>query len=147
SPISTCKVHQEIFVNPRTGYRIASINNVPDARKEIWEVWPSDLEALFKYAGLPRRSPPSFPPEELDSTCYELGPEIVSPRQGLEYHLRLNEKNHNIPLQANSSTQTQSIHWFADKTYLGSSAPGETFLWDACPGSFEISAIDNLGHA
>lgn len=147
SPIKTCSVHEEIFIDPRSGYRIANINDVPDARREVWEVWPSDMQVLFKYAGLPRRTPPPFAAERggAITAVSRDGLEMTSPRQGIEYHLRLDEQNQSVPLQANAAASVQSIYWFANKTYLGSSAPGETFLWRPTPGTFQINAVDDRG--
>lgn len=148
SPITTCGVHQEIFIDPRTGYRVQSRDAVPNVRREIQEVWPSDLLALFRYAGLPRQTPPPFAPQA-DTLARNsgAGPEITSPRAGIEYHLRLGMAGQSVPLQANAPASVERIHWFAGKTYLGSSAPGETFLWQAAPGTFQISAVDDAGRS
>ncbi len=59
SPIDVCDVHQQVFVDARTGLRrsrpIAGVT-----KTEVFEIWPSDLLDLFEKAGLPRRQPPAF---------------------------------------------------------------------------------------
>lgn len=148
SPLKTCAVHQEIFIDPQTGYRGATADSAPDVRREIVEIWPSDLQALFRFAGLPRKTPPPFAPEVNPNgrdTAITL--EITSPRSGMEYQLRLGATGQSIPLQAQASSTTQLIYWFAGKNYLGSSAPGETIQWQATPGTFTVSAVDESGHS
>lgn len=147
SPLKTCAVHQEILINPHTGYRIVSAENIPDARHEIVEIWPSDLQTLFRFAGLPRKTPPPFAPDvnPVESPM-TTAMEITSPQAGMEYQMRLGSKDQSIPLQAQASATTRLIYWFAGKNYLGQSAPGETIQWQASPGAFLISAVDEGGH-
>lgn len=148
SPLKSCAVHQEIFIDPRTGYRVASADAAPDVRREIWEVWPSDLQALFRFAGLPRKVPPPFAPENQAVTRRnENELQMTSPRSGMEYQMRLGSNGQAVPLQAQAPATTQCIYWFAGKQYLGSSAPGETILWQATPGSFAVSAVDDGGRS
>ncbi|PAW79517.1 MAG: penicillin-binding protein 1C [Verrucomicrobia bacterium Tous-C9LFEB] len=148
SPLKTCAVHQEILIDPRTGYRVANADNVPNVRHEVVEIWPSDLQTLFRFAGLPRATPPPFAPDArptANSTTTTL--EITSPRAGMEYQLRVGSNDQSIPLQAQASSTTRLIYWFAGKNYLGSSAPGETIQWSALPGAFTICAINEGGHS
>lgn len=146
SPLKTCAVHQEILIDPRTGYRVANAENVPGVRREIGEIWPSDLQTLFRFAGLPRKTPPPFAPSHTE-TVTTTTMEITSPRAGMEYQMRLGSDSQSIPLQAQASSTTRLIYWFAGKNYLGSSVPGETIQWQATPGAFLISAVDEGGHS
>lgn len=152
SPLATCKVHQEILLDPSTGYRVTEMDAVPGARKEIWEVWPSDLFKLFQYAGLPRRTPPPFSPSPTRSRpLLKDSPEtllIYSPQSSVEYRIRVQDPDFSIPLQATAPSTAQTIYWFTGKTFLGSTHPGETLLWkNTTPGLFDISAIDDLGNS
>ena len=56
SPIDVCDIHRRIYIDTRTGLRRSRpVEGV--TRSEVYEIWPSDLLALFEKAGLPRRSP------------------------------------------------------------------------------------------
>ncbi len=146
SPIETCAIHQEISIDTRTGDRVTDDTSNPFVRREIWEVWPSDLQKLFAHAGLARRPLPDFASEKMrPASSFRASPKIISPCEGLEYHLRLNEVNSQIPLQAATEGSTKEIYWFAGKSYLGRSAVGETFFWEAAPGVHAITAVDESG--
>lgn len=148
SPLKTCAVHQEILIDPRTGYRVTAADHIPNARREVWEIWPSDLQALFRFAGLPRQTPPPYAREDGQiPSRYGAELEITSPQSGIEYQLRLGSTVQSVPLQAQAPTSTRLIHWFADKNYLGSSAPGQTILWQPSSGTYAVSAVDENGHA
>ena len=56
SPIDVCDIHRRIYIDTRTGLRRSRpVEGV--TRSEVYEIWPSDLLALFEKAGLPRRQP------------------------------------------------------------------------------------------
>jgi penicillin-binding protein 1C len=148
SPLTTCAVHREILIDAKTGYQVASPDAASEVRREIWEVWPSDLQALFRFAGLPRRTPPPFAPgKEGAVVTKENGPEILSPRSGMEYHLRLEGGEAKVPMQAHAEAAVRNVYWFVDKTYVGSTTPGETLFWPAKPGRYQVSAVDDVGHS
>ena len=89
SPIAKCDVHRRISIDRRTGLRACS-DGGPGTRSEVYEFWQSDLIAIFRQAGMPRRVPPPYEAgcsrEELSSRGS--GPQITSPRVGVVYSLR-----------------------------------------------------------
>jgi len=94
--------------------------------------------------GLPTQDAPPFAAEANRVAKHgEEALEITSPRAGMEYQLRIGASEQSVPLQAQAPLSTRCIYWFAGKNYLGSSAPGETILWQATPGVFAVSAVDD----
>jgi penicillin-binding protein 1C len=149
SPIATCDIHRKISINTRTGLR-ACVEGAPGTRYAVYEFWPSDLLAIFKQSAIPRRVPPAYEPgcrmEETSSKG--LGPQITSPREGVEYSLRASSlSNERLPLTAVTDADTRTVHWFANEEYLGSSESGKPFFWKPKPGKFMIRAVDDLGRS
>ena len=79
SPITKCKIHREINIDTRTGYRTDETDK-PYIKTVVREFWPSDLQQLFEEAGLPRLIPPDYPPDDfkLDLSNKGYKPEIIS---------------------------------------------------------------------
>ncbi len=149
SPIAKCAVHRRISINSRTGLR-ACIDGGPGTRSEVYEFWSSDLIAIFRQAGIPRRVPPPYEPgcrmEEVSSRGS--GPQITSPRDGVVYSLRAGSlKDERVPFTAVTDADTKTIHWFVSEEYLGSSDSGKTFFWTPKPGRFVVRAVDDHGRS
>jgi penicillin-binding protein 1C len=149
SPIDVCDVHQQIHIDARTGLRRS--RPVDGAtRTEVYEVWSSDLLALFEKAGLPRRLPPPYAPGEQIDDRSESGraPQIVSPLPGGEYAVPVTEAaREEIPLIAVVPADAATLYWFLDESYLGQSARGKAFFWKPHPGSFVLRATDEHGRS
>ena len=145
SPITPCRIHQRIYVDRKSGLRVPPSPSDPTAKKEVYEVWPSDLLALFKQAGLPRRSPPPWAKDSVAQSGQ--APRILSPRSGITYNVPLISSHSAIPLQASTDSDARQVYWFADSSFLGSSAPQETLSWEATPGSHQITATDDRGRS
>ncbi len=149
SPIDTCDIHRKISINTRTGLR-ACVEGTPGTRYGVYEFWPSDLLAIFKQTGIPRRVPPAYEPgcrmEETSSKG--IGPQITSPREGVIYTLRASSlSNERLPLTAVTDADTRNVHWFANEEYLGRSENGKPFFWKPKSGKFMIRAVDDLGRS
>jgi penicillin-binding protein 1C len=149
SPIAKCDVHRRISINSRTGLR-ACADGAPGTRSAVYEFWPSDLLAIFRQAGIPRRVPP---PYELGCNKDVIaskgaGPRITSPRDGVVYSLRAKSlSEERIPFTAVTDADTRIIHWFLNEVYLGESVSGKPFFWTPRPGKFVMRAVDDLGRA
>jgi penicillin-binding protein 1C len=148
SPILTCHVHREILIDSQTGLRSCT----PDRgsfKKEVYEFWPSDILKVFQWAGLPRRTPPPFGPGCAGTAEASIGrpPQIISPRSGLVYALRMSEpqKDRVISLEAATDADAHRIYWFANDEFIGAVESGRTFDWEPAPGTFVLEAIDDLG--
>jgi penicillin-binding protein 1C len=152
SPIAACDIHQRIWVDNWTGLRLLQQpDDTTTAHAEVCEFWPSDLAKLFQAAGLPRRAPPAF--ANASSTVVAgqdegKGPCIVSPRNGLVYHVRVGaEADEVLNLEATAETSRSQLRWFVDATYLGVSASSTALLWKLEPGRHVIRAVDDSGRA
>ncbi len=149
SPIAQCDVHRRIYVNSRTGLRSCS-EGEPGTRAEVYEFWPSDLLAIFRQAGIPRRVPPPYEPgcrmDEIASRG--AGPRITSPQEGVVYSLRAsNIKEERVPLSAVVDGDARIVHWFVSEEYLGESLSGRPFFWSPRSGSFVVRAVDDHGRS
>jgi penicillin-binding protein 1C len=148
SPIEKCKIHRLIYIDPKTGFQTTADN--PDARKEVWEFWTSDLLQLFQQAGLPRRIPPPFPPHtDRGQTPIEgFAPKIVSPLTNTEYVIRFDVPEYrDIPLQAIADADIDSLYWFVNKRFIGVCSPDETLAWEPDPGTCAITVVDSRGRS
>src|SRR5699024_3764182 len=55
SPIKVSSLHRQIWVDQRTGMATCPPFVPHHVQKKVYEFWPSDLQQLFRQAGLPRR--------------------------------------------------------------------------------------------
>lgn len=167
SPIRASGVFRSILVDRVSGLRACA--PLPGRTEEVpWEFWPTDMERLFRRAGVIKPPPP---PYDLDGpTCAGrrpapateaaepaappetgapgLPPRILTPKPGVVYQTRLSAPEESvILLVAAADPDAREIFWFADTRFLGRSAPGEPLAWTPAPGSAEIRAVDDLGRA
>jgi penicillin-binding protein 1C len=151
SPIAVSDLHRAFMIDTRSARIACPPYDLQHVRREVYEVWPSDLLRLFALAGLPRRSPPL-----LDALCDSaamplLGaaPRITSPLRGVVYTIRLAaEKNRSLTLRATADAEAQEIFWFAGPAYLGKAARGNDFSWTPnAPGEYLLRAIDHRGRS
>jgi penicillin-binding protein 1C len=148
SPIDTCDVHRTVLVDERTGRRACRAG--PGTRREIFEVWPSDLLRLFAIAGLPRRTPPPYQEGcRLDDQALQgAPPRITSPQEGLVYSLRAARVGQDpMPLIAVTDADVRELFWFVDAELVGRTRPGVPLLWSPRPGAFVIRVVDDEGRA
>jgi penicillin-binding protein 1C len=155
SPITVCDVHRRVWIDNRTGLRLSGEpDNAASAHTEVCEFWPSDLAKLFQAAGLPRTAPPALDGGVGEDAAAPLacdaakGPRIVSPENGLIYHVRVGGGDGDVVnLEATADSGGEHLHWFVDATYLGVSEPSASLLWKLEPGRHVIRAVDDLGRA
>ena len=150
SPIKACALHRDILIDPTSGLRFANDDGSRPLRHEICEFWSPDMLALFKQAGLPRREPPAWAPNEAASAQAENGaaPRIVSPIMKRTYSMRAGDASkQTIPLRAETSAGVEQVFWFADNEFLGSCKPVESLAWKAPPGAWHLQALDDQGRS
>ncbi|RPI78142.1 MAG: penicillin-binding protein 1C [Desulfobacteraceae bacterium] len=149
SPIDSCQIHREVRIDPRTGLRLCNRTD-QNVKTEVYEFWPSDIMRIFNAAGIPRRLPPPFAAEcgpDMDRFDHK-PPQIVSPREGLDYSLRPNDHGkQTISLEAVLDAGARKIFWFLDDRFLGSAERGKSLDWQAQPGRYILRAVDDLGGA
>jgi penicillin-binding protein 1C len=129
SPITTCKVHQK-------------------SGDAVVEVWPAERLGQFRNAGFPRANSRQPAADRSPHRTDSIGspPRIVSPQPALTYYIQENAPQQNrLLLEANSGPETRSIHWFADRRYLGASAPAESLPWEPIVGDYDVQAMDDAG--
>jgi len=146
SPITTCQVHRQVLLEERTGLRACAVTK-GRTRREVFELWPSDLLALFELAGVPRRQPPP-----LARGCAQAAsgrpPRITSPTGGVTYFVDAgNPSRARIALQATTAADARMVHWFVDSAYLGRVPTGTPLWWDPQPGTHLLRAVDGAGRA
>jgi penicillin-binding protein 1C len=138
-----------VSIDPRTGLRSCE-DGAPGTRSAVYEFWPSDMLALFRQAGIPRRVPPPYDPKCGIATqaAKGTGPRITSPREGVSYSVRLRSlESERIPLTAVTDADARTVYWFVNEKFLGTSASGETFFWKPSPGRYVVRAVDDQGRA
>lgn len=151
SPLTTCSVHQLVAIDPHTHLRLPLESAPPEATKEIYEVWPSDLAELFRLAGLPRRSPPPYARDSAlaRESALSTAPRIISPRANLTYALRLSAEAsaRTVALSAVTAADTTTLYWFSGSALLGLTAPAQTLAWGPEPGRHQVRVVDNRGRS
>lgn len=148
SPIDECNVHREYLVSKSNGQRVCDIQQFPQAQKEVFEFWPSDIVQFFVKYGLPFKKAPPF-----DESCEQKSfgqynaPEIVSPKADLTYSVRFNSKDgyDKIPLKAKVDQEIKKVFWFANQKPISESLSDDTLMVELNPGLYEISVVDDHG--
>ncbi|MDR2717392.1 MAG: penicillin-binding protein 1C [Treponema sp.] len=152
SPINRCRIHRKVYIDTRTGYR-TNESEGPYIRSEVREFWPSDILEIFEAAGLPRFSPPPYPPDTSANGAPVSGfpPSIISPLANTAYIIRPGlpvDSNYNkMVLLAAADQDAGELFWFANASFLGRAKPRERFVWSPEPGLWDISVVDNLGRS
>ena len=129
SPITSCQVHK------REGGRVV-------------EIWPAERLEQFRKAGFPRADSQQAASRErlAHIAAHGSAPQILSPQATVTYHIHPGDHPQNqILLEARAAAGTRQIHWFADRRYLGASAPAESLPWLPIVGDYEIQAMDDSG--
>ena len=147
SPITQSQLHRAVWINPRN--READCVEHPGWTREVHEYWPSDMQRLFREAGMPRVKPPTLPLHCSQKTAGRTdresgGPSITSPLQGTQYVLRANGPR--TPLQLAAISQAARIYWFADQAFIGESRDNAALTWlPPRAGRFLIRVVDEQG--
>lgn len=147
SPIQVSQLHRTVWVDESSGKVVCGPQ--PGARQQVVEQWGSDMQRLFRQAGLPRADM-SDAACEPSSTAAENAPLISSPLRGVRHQIRTS-KPEPLVLRAEAAAGSQSIYWFADDSLVGRTAPGEGITW--MPPLAEtgqrhvLRAIDDQGRA
>ena len=154
SSITRCRIHRRIYIDTRTGYRTNETEG-PYIRSEVREFWPTDLLEIFARAGLPRFSPPPYPPDGQAGTAEKPGqaargfpPSIISPLTNTAYILRNTGSRFNqLVLLAAADQDAGELFWFANAMFLGRAKPNERITWAPEPGLWDLAVVDSLGRS
>lgn len=141
SPIKVSQLHQPIAISHKTGQPVCPPYQAEQVRMEVMEFWSSDMQKLFRQAGLPRRSPP-----KCQQGFQTQAPDITSPLRHVAYQLRTSQPETTIPLQAKAAAQVRTLFWFDDNRYIGSSDPQVALAYrPADAGIHNIRVVDDQG--
>ena len=149
SPINRCRIHRRIYIDASTGFRTDETEG-PFIRSEVREFWPTDLLEIFAQAGLPRFSPPPYPPEEEKDKPRPEGfpPFIISPLANTTYVLREDSSRFNqLVLLAGAAQDGGDLFWFANSMFLGRARPHERFTWAPASGTWDLAVVDSRGRS
>jgi penicillin-binding protein 1C len=145
SPIKISNLHRAVKIDSRSG--LATCTDGPYTRTEVFEFWPSDMQRLFREAGMPRRQPPTPVNCNGQEAAGDDGPAIVSPNGGATYTLQLSKMTP-IALRANATASQDILFWFANGGLIGKARAADSLGWlPAAPGRYQLRAIDQDGRA
>jgi penicillin-binding protein 1C len=142
-------IHRAVPVDTRTGLR-ACRPQPGRTEMRVFEFWPSDLQRIFRQAGIALKTPPPFAADcDLDTRSLAgTPPAIQSPVAGLAYCLRSeNLSKEKIPFSAVADADVQQLFWFVDDQYVGACPTGQTFFWSPTSGDFVVRVVDDHGRA
>ena len=158
SPIQPSHLHRALWVDAQTGQVLCGPQaaSAPHAKEVVVEQWGSDIQRLFKQAGLPRRTlddsvcrgqgatTPNAPGIALDATGAD-APGITSPLRAVRYLLNP-RKPQPLLLRADAAAGVKTLYWFANDSLLGRTAPGESLPWQPPqPGDYNLRVADEQG--
>jgi penicillin-binding protein 1C len=157
SPIKVSRLHQRLLIDKRTGEAVCEEN--AHTQWQTVEAWPTDMQRLFREAGMPRRAAPEAPncdgasnashskPQLRTASDNTSAPQIVSPLRAVTYTARLSHPTP-IPLKAEGAHGRGKQFWFADESYLGETQAGESLQWlPPKAGRFTLRVVDAAGRA
>ena len=148
SPIKVSSVYRAIDIDRRTGLR--SCGGDADTERVVYEFWPSNLQAVFRRAGIAIRQPPPWSPAcSLDETSATgLAPRIRSPQRTLVYHAAApGAAEGNVLFSAVADGDVRRLFWFVDHRLVASTLPGEKYFWTPRTGQFTVRVVDDAGRA
>jgi penicillin-binding protein 1C len=149
SPIKVSTIHRAVPIDKETGLR-ACRPQPGRTEMQVYEFWPSDLQRIFRQAGMALKTPPPFVADcDLDVQSLAGSPPIIqSPMANLEYRLRSETLDkEKIPFSAVADGDVRELFWFVDDRYVGESKTGEPFFWSPVSGDFIVRVVDDHGRA
>ena len=149
SPIKVSTVHRAVRLEESTGLRSCRADTA-GTREAVYEFWPSDLEAVFRRAGIAIRKPPTWSPEcGMDATAASgHAPRIVSPQPTLTYHAAATPSaDGSILFAATTDADAERLFWFVNGALVAEVAHHERYFWTPKSGRFSVRAVDDLGRA
>jgi penicillin-binding protein 1C len=143
SPIRESTLHRAVLIDTRSGRIVC--RSGPHTQRQVFEYWPTDMQQLFRRAGMPLRVPPG-------DDCGEPAPgdgapRIVTPLRGVVHVMRIGRAQP-LPLRADAASAGESLHWFADAAPIGTARPGDTLYWQPPQaGRYQFRVVDPAGRA
>jgi penicillin-binding protein 1C len=145
SPIRISQLHKRVLIDKRTGEAVCEES--PTTQWQVIEQWPSDMQRLFRDAGMPRRDAPRVPDCEGRKLDRSEGrePQIVSPLRAVTYTTRLSKL---VPITLRAEGVRGKQFWFSNEAYIGEAAAGDAINWNPPKaGRFVLRVVDEAGLA
>ncbi|MDR2151835.1 MAG: penicillin-binding protein 1C [Helicobacteraceae bacterium] len=148
SPIKVDTVYRPIWIDKTTQKPLCATDDPQNARLEVFEFYASDILALFRKAGLPKREPPDMSACRANAIA-GTPPSILSPLKNATYAIRLSKPNERrVVFSASSDADAQTLYWFAGDEFIGDAKRGELLSWEPKrSGRFTIRVIDDRGRS
>ncbi len=149
SPIKVSTIHRAIPIYPQTGLR-ACWDRSGQTVMQVFEFWPSDLQAIFRQAGISIKTPPEYATDCSldDKSASGMAPVIRSPNEGISYSLRSERlADEKIPFSAATDADVKELFWFVDRRYVGRVSDDAVFFWKPEIGKFTVRVVDDHGRA
>lgn len=150
SPIKISDIHRVVYIDTATGLRACKYNPATTTA-DVFEFWPSEIESLFRSAGIIHRPVPRYVEGcDIEEIYVKAGmaPQIVLPAPGIIYPFRERDMDKEIiPLRADGEKDAHTIFWFMDNKFIGSAESGENLFIRPRSGRFALRAVDSLGRA
>ncbi|GHV04463.1 penicillin-binding protein 1C [Campylobacterota bacterium] len=146
SPIRVDTVYRPVRFNAANGRVLCDGESAPTVRTEVFEFYSSDILALFRRAGLPKREPPSLA-HCMSNANASQPPAITSPLRNTIYTIRASKNGSDeITLSATGSATVKTFYWFANDRFIGKSERSSPLSWlPLASGRYQIRVIDDHG--
>ncbi len=148
SPVAACDIHQRIFVDRNTGYRVSracSYGRTIDTF--IVEQWPARLSNWLLSQGVIAGIPPQDP--GCSRVMISDAPVIRSPENDAVYRLRQDAPRdfQKVMFHASASLDAARLHWFLDNELFATCGPGGKVFYEPESGSHLLMCVDDLGRS
>jgi penicillin-binding protein 1C len=149
SPIRISNLHRRVLLDRRTGQAVC--DEGPNTHWQVIEYWPSDMQKIFRDAGMPRREAPRLPDCARGGVDNNIAgdPQIVSPLRAVTYTSRLSNM---VPIslraEGNSGGNRGKLFWFSNDAFVGEARAGEALAWNPPrAGRYVVRVVDEAGRA
>ena len=146
SPIRISNLHRRVLIDTRTGNAVCAESAT--TRWQVIEYWPSDMQKIFRDAGMPRREAPRMPDcagIDARGSTNTGEPQIVSPLKAVTYTSRLSRM---VPISLRAEGNRGKLFWFSNEAFIGEANAGETLAWNPPrAGRYVLRVIDEAGRA
>ncbi len=149
SPIRISSLHRRVLLDRRTGEAVC--DEGPNTHWQVIEYWPSDMQKIFRDAGMPRRDAPRLPDcmRGAADNIASSEPQIVSPLKAVTYTSRLSAM---VPIslraEGNGGGNRGKLFWFSNDAFLGVAKAGESLAWNPPrAGRYVLRVVDEEGRA
>jgi penicillin-binding protein 1C len=103
------------------------------------EAWDSEAEHFFETIGLARK--PTHGVDDVEEL------HILPVARDISWQTNQSATERVIPLRARTAAGATRVYWFANRDFIGSAGPGESFYWSPAPGSYTVAATDDRGQS